>query len=118
LSLSRNNIRKITGLDEIGQTLKELWLSYNKIDKLDGLGSCVKLEIFFISNNLIKSWDEVSKLAQLPALKDVLLWGNPVYSTMTKEEAKPYVVKRLKDISIVDGKMIDDMIRKKAEELQ
>lgn len=35
LSLSRNNIKKIGGLEEIGGTLKELWLSYNFIEKLD-----------------------------------------------------------------------------------
>ena len=37
LSLSRNNIKKIQGLDEIGQSLKELWLSYNSIERLDNL---------------------------------------------------------------------------------
>ena len=37
LSLSRNMIKKISGLEEIGQTLKELWLSYNLIEKIDGL---------------------------------------------------------------------------------
>ena len=29
LSLARNNIKKITGLDEVGAFLEELWLSYN-----------------------------------------------------------------------------------------
>ena len=43
LSLSRNMIKKISGLEEVGNTLKELWLSYNFIEKLDGLQPCVKL---------------------------------------------------------------------------
>ena len=51
LSLGRNNIRKISGLDDVGGTLKQLWISYNQIDKLDGLQSCVNLEVLFISNN-------------------------------------------------------------------
>ena len=34
LSLSRNNIKKISGLEQIGQSLKELWLSYNQLKKL------------------------------------------------------------------------------------
>ena len=29
LSLARNQIKKISGLEEVGGTLKELWLSYN-----------------------------------------------------------------------------------------
>ena len=37
LSLGRNNIKRLYPLDDIGQTLEELWLSYNLIDKLDGL---------------------------------------------------------------------------------
>ena len=79
LSLSRNNIKKISGLDEIGLTLKQLWLSYNLIERLDGLQTCVKLEVLFISNNKIKSWDEVEKLKELPSLSNVLLIGNPIY---------------------------------------
>jgi len=37
LSLSRNKIKRIISLEEVGQTLEELWLSYNEIEKLDGL---------------------------------------------------------------------------------
>ena len=29
LSLGRNNIRRFAGLDEIGQSLEQLWMSYN-----------------------------------------------------------------------------------------
>jgi Leucine-rich repeat (LRR) protein len=31
LSLARNNIKKISGLEEVAGTLRELWLSYNQI---------------------------------------------------------------------------------------
>lgn len=37
LSLGRNNIKRIMALEDVGQTLEELWLSYNQIEKLDGL---------------------------------------------------------------------------------
>ena len=87
LSLSRNNIKKISGLDEIGLTLKQLWLSYNLIERLDGLQTCVKLEVLFISNNKIKNWDEVEKLKELPSLANVLLNGNPIYDGLKKDEA-------------------------------
>ena len=34
LSLGRNQIKKIEGLDGVADTLEELWMSYNLIDKL------------------------------------------------------------------------------------
>jgi dynein light chain 1 len=52
LSLSRNNISKISGLEEVAGTLKELWLSYNSIEKLEGLGMCMKLNTLFIGSKL------------------------------------------------------------------
>ena len=51
-----------TGLDEVGATLEELWMSYNHVSTLDGLHSCVKLKCLFMSNNKIKSFDELDKL--------------------------------------------------------
>lgn len=36
LSLGRNSIKKIEGLDAVAGTLEELWLSYNQIEKLNG----------------------------------------------------------------------------------
>ena len=63
LSLGRNNIRRIVGLDEIGQTLQQLWISYNLIERLEGLTPCIKLHTFYASNNKIKAWEEVGKLA-------------------------------------------------------
>ena len=63
LSLGRNNIKRIMALEEIGLTLEELWLSYNSIEKLDGLQPCIKLTTFFLGNNKVRSWDEVSKLS-------------------------------------------------------
>ena len=95
LSLGRNNIKRLTGLDEIGQTLEELWVSHNQIEKFDGLQGCVKLCVFFATNNKVKQWDEVAKLASLNELKSVLLSGNPIYGDRANEENHPLVVKRV-----------------------
>jgi len=67
--LSRNQIKKIAGLEEIGQTLRELWLSYNNIEKLDGLQPCQKLQVLYIGNNKIKNWDEIDKLVRIFLMK-------------------------------------------------
>ena len=48
LSLGRNNIRRFQGLEDIGQTLEELWISYNQIEKLD-LQPCVQLHTLLMA---------------------------------------------------------------------
>eukprot|EP00397_Hematodinium_sp_SG-2012_P064759 GEMP01092269.1.p1 GENE.GEMP01092269.1~~GEMP01092269.1.p1 ORF type:complete len:267 (+),score=49.73 GEMP01092269.1:33-833(+) len=112
LSLGRNLIKKISGLEEVGATLKELWISYNQISTLDGLHPCVKLETLFISNNKINNWDELGKLTQLPALINVLLIGNPIYDGFSRAECAPHVLRRLPNLKTLDGAMVtaDSMV--------
>merc|ERR1712083_192605 len=92
LSLGRNNINRIVGMDEIGNSLEQLWISYNQIEKLEGLNPCIKLQILFMTNNRIKIWDEISKLAALPELKQVAFVNNPIYGDMEYEQVAPLVV--------------------------
>jgi len=111
LSLGRNVIKKIAGLEEIGATLQELWLSYNSIATLDGLQPCSKLHTLFMSNNKIKDWSEIEKLQANPELGNVLFVGNPIYENLTKKQARMKVKEALQDVKTVDGEMItgDDM---------
>jgi dynein light chain 1 len=109
LSLSRNGIKKIAGLEDIGQTLRELWLSYNLIDKLDGLQPCVKLQTLYIGNNKIKNWDEIDKLKDLPEIQNVVFSNNPIYDSV-KDDPKLYVLKRVPNLRNVDCTLIDDTI--------
>ena len=53
LSLARNLIKKIQGLEEVAGTLKELWLSYNLIEKLDGISMCQVLQSLYISSKFL-----------------------------------------------------------------
>ena len=106
------------GLEDIGQTLEQLWMSYNCVEKLDGLQPCLKLHTLFLSNNKIAKWDEVAKLSQLMELKTVLFIGNPIYGDKDKSEMKPYVVKRIPQIHNVDGFLVNETDRKEAEELE
>lgn len=118
LSLSRNNIRRISGLEQIGQSLKELWLSYNLIDKLDNLQSCVKLHTLFITNNKIKSWDEVDRLKELPEISTVSLAGNPIYDTLAREDARFNVLRKINTLRNIDGTIIDDTMVDKAKTME
>ena len=121
LSLSRNNIGRISGLEEVSATLEELWLSYNAISKLEGLSSLAKLVTLYLGNNKIAKWEEVAKLAQLPELKNILLVGNPIYGDKSVDNYKELnahlVYKRIPQIENIDGKMVSAATKASAEGL-
>eukprot|EP00928_Gymnodinium_smaydae_P061885 TRINITY_DN45858_c0_g1_i1.p2 TRINITY_DN45858_c0_g1~~TRINITY_DN45858_c0_g1_i1.p2 ORF type:complete len:192 (+),score=49.55 TRINITY_DN45858_c0_g1_i1:106-681(+) len=106
LSLGRNCIKKIAGLEEVGATLQQLWLSYNLISTLDGLAPCSKLHTLFISNNQIKDWGELSKLNQNPAISSVLFTNNPIYDGLSKRQARAKVAEQVPKVASVDGEML------------
>ena len=120
LSLGRNNIKKIEGLEAVSATLRELWLSYNQIDTLDGLqaerlnwvnkaGPPVwfnRLEVLFMSNNKIANWDELDKLTSMAELKNVLFVGNPIYEGLTRRQRLAFVILRLPTVTTVDGTLL------------
>lgn len=114
LSLGRNLLKKVEGVEAVADTLQELWLSYNQIEKLvgawvrarrargcvaggltstrgphghppppppqSGLEKLSRLRVLFLSNNRVRDWAEVERLASLPGLEDLLLVGNPLYN--------------------------------------
>lgn len=84
LSLGRNNIKKIEGLDAVSDTLEELWISYNQIERLNGIECCKKLRVLYVSNNRIKAWEGVNPLKELP-LEDLLMANNPLEEKHTGE---------------------------------
>lgn len=90
LSLGRNCIKKIENLDGVADTLEELWISYNVIEKLTGLDKLAKLKVLYLANNRVKEWAEVERLAALSGLEDLLLKGNPICDDATKESASQY----------------------------
>lgn len=59
----------------MGDTLEELWISYNLIEKLKGVGVLKKLKVLYMSNNLVKEWTEFNKLQEMPNLEDLVFVG-------------------------------------------
>lgn len=116
-SLARNRIKKIEKLEDVADTLEQLWLSYNEISSLDGLSSLVNLQVLYLGNNRITDWAELSKLADLPKLREVLLIGNPIYEGLSPEQARAMVVKYVPNIVKVDAKIISDEDRELAAAL-
>ncbi|XP_043118896.1 dynein axonemal light chain 1 isoform X2 [Puntigrus tetrazona] len=114
LSLGRNNIKNLNGLEAVGDTLEELWISYNLIEKLKGIHVMKKLKVLYMSNNLVKEWGEFQKLADLPALADLVFVGNPLEEKYSAdgnwiEEA----TKRLPKLKKLDG---NPVIKREEEE--
>jgi dynein light chain 1 len=118
LSLGRNNIRKLELL-ELPQ-LEQLWLSYNKIDKLSGLDKLKNLKVLYMSNNLIGSWQEIDRLAnQCPELADVLFINNPIHSNAPSEkDYRLMMLQRLPKLQVLDGAPVEPEEREEAEKLR
>lgn len=54
-----------------------------------GIEKCTELRVLYASNNRIKDWAEVERLAALPLLEDLLLIGNPLYCEWRDNNALP-----------------------------
>lgn len=117
LSIGRNQIKKLERLDDVAETLEELWCSYNLISSLDGLASLQKLTTLYMANNNLANFSELAKLAPLPALSDVLFFGNPMYEGRTEEEQRLQVLTFLPDVMKIDGKVVAASERRAAEAL-
>jgi len=114
LSLGRNKIKKISGLSFVSPTLKELWISYNEISTLEGIKDCTKLEVLYIGNNMIGSFNELNVLANLVYLIDAVFKGNPfclVDGNVSKPVEKSYtdivpeIKKRIPSLITLDGEL-------------
>ena len=116
LSLGRNYIKRIEKLDEVSGTLEQLWLSYNQIDKLDGFTVPMRrLRVLYLSNNAVKSFDELAKLRDpCPVLEELLLLGNPCYEGITIEQARIEVVRRLPKLKKLDSHVVSETEREAA----
>lgn len=115
LSLGRNNIRKLEQLDIPG--LEQLWISYNKIDKLTGLDKLKSLRVLFMSNNNVSSWGEIDRLAnQCPELVDVLFFNNPIQtSSPSVQEYRVNLLMRMPKLNCIDGVPVYQFERDEAD---
>ena len=44
----------LSGIEAVGETLEQLWISYNKIDKLGPLAKLTKLNTLYMAHNMVK----------------------------------------------------------------
>ncbi|KAG7669817.1 hypothetical protein KSW81_007961 [Nannochloris sp. 'desiccata'] len=107
LSVGRNCLKRLDGLEAVSNTLQELWASYNALEKLAGVERCSHLRVLYASNNKIKDWAEVERLAGLEQLEDLLLSGNPLCGG---DEAgyRAGVLRRLPQLNKLDGRLVSE----------
>ncbi|KFM24177.1 Dynein light chain 1, axonemal [Auxenochlorella protothecoides] len=80
LSMGRNCLKRIENLEGVAPTLRQLWISYNSIEKLVGIEKAPGIRVLYASNNKIRDWLEIERLTALPDLEELLLAGNPLHS--------------------------------------
>ena len=91
-------------------------MSYNLLSSLDGLQACSKLRVLYVGNNALREWAEVDRLAELPALRELLLAGNPLYEA-DRAAARLQVLKRLRHLTKLDNELVLDSERAAAAAL-
>jgi dynein light chain 1, axonemal len=88
----------------LGETLEELWISYNLIEKVKGIEFMKNLKKLYIAFNVIRDWNEYSKLSVLQStLTDLIFVGNPVAEAMDEEDYRNEAEKRLPFLKMLDG---------------
>ena len=109
LSLARNRIKKIDGLQAVAGSLEQLWLSYNECREVEGVLCCGNLRVLYMAHNNIKEWSEIEKLGQISTLEDILLVGNPIYSDESIADiaaARIRVIQCIPHIQKIDGVLV------------
>lgn len=106
LSIGRNYIKTISGLEGVADTLEELWMSYNFVEKLKGINCLKKLRVFYLSNNLVKDWVEFNRLQEVTTLEELLFVGNPLPESMEESVWKIEAAKRLPFLKKLDGETV------------
>lgn len=87
----------------MGETLKQLWISYNAIDKFNKVEALKNLEVFYIGNNNFRDFNELNKLNALPMLRDLVFVNNPCVENMDETKYMKDVCRMLKKLKILDG---------------
>ena len=96
----------------MADTLEELWISYNLIEKLTNVDKLTKLRVLYVSNNKVENYKELEKLTELSGLEELLLVGNPLWEAAEKPEEigceyRIEVLKRVPQLVKLDGIPVD-----------
>jgi len=120
LSLGRNQIKALTGLEGLSNCLEQLWISYNNIDKMKNIGNLRKLKVLYMANNKVSEISEFLRVGDCPEINEVNFVGNPIQEMMMEAETwRSTVSKKIKSIKKLDGEPLlgdDDEDEEEEEE--
>jgi len=117
VNAGRNCIKKLDGLDDVANTLQQLWCSYNLIDKLNGIDKLSNLVVLYMSNNLVAKWTEFDKFKETTKLEELLFVGNPIHESAKDLDYRIQIAGRIPWLKKLDGQPIDDDERQQGREL-
>ncbi|XP_076660955.1 dynein axonemal light chain 1-like [Halictus rubicundus] len=64
------------------------------------------LRVLYMSNNLVRDWNEFNRLQELANLQDLVFVGNPLYESVELEQWRSEVARRLPTLEKLDGEPI------------
>lgn len=95
---------RFQGIEGAAETLEQLWISYNQIDRLKPIRSLQRLKVLYMSHNYVREWREFEHLSELPCLEDLVFVGNPLEEeSITAQKYTDEVIKRLLILKKLDG---------------
>ncbi|KAF0032642.1 hypothetical protein F2P81_014932 [Scophthalmus maximus] len=107
--LSFNRIEKIEGLESL-QRLELLNLSNNRISVIENMDGLEKLSHFFIANNLLGQLDNVLYLRKFKNLFTLNLFGNPV----SKENYTFFIAAYFPNLTCLDYRLLNEKTKNEA----
>mmetsp|Transcript_64824 Transcript_64824/g.174006 ORF Transcript_64824/g.174006 Transcript_64824/m.174006 type:complete len:157 (+) Transcript_64824:215-685(+) len=117
LSLGRNQIKKLDGVEDVAETLQELWISYNILGSLKGVEKLSKLRVLYCAQNLITKWADFEPLKECKALEELILVGNPLVDEASKSgDYREQVAGRMPWLKKLDGAPVTDDERAAGQE--
>eukprot|EP00051_Salpingoeca_urceolata_P010014 m.122098 g.122098 ORF g.122098 m.122098 type:complete len:189 (+) comp16548_c0_seq2:66-632(+) len=102
LSLARNNLKSLSGLEGVRDTLEELWVSYNLLEKLKGVGELSNVKILHLTNNKVKDWKEFGQIEKMASLVELTFTGNPLHES-AGADFHDQVANKLTKLKKLDG---------------
>jgi len=102
LSLGRNQLKKLDGVEDVAETLQELWVSYNLLQSLKGIEKLGKLRVLYATQNLIAKLTELDALKESKTLEELTLIGNPIWNEHP-EDFREHIAGRCPWLKKLDG---------------
>ncbi|KAF7661298.1 hypothetical protein LDENG_00264560 [Lucifuga dentata] len=111
--LSFNSIEKIEGLESL-RRLKMLNLFNNRISVIENMDTLEELTVFSLANNCLDQLDNVMYLRKFKNLRTLNLYGNPICAE--EDNYMIFIAAYIPDLAYLDYKLLDEKTKNEAYE--